>query len=162
MEVLRVVCEQIKEYSKTEAALTELKSRFANATFEVATTKGLALAREARAEIRTWRTSLEKERVRIKAPALEYCKLIDTEAKRITVELLLLEEPIDATIKEEEGRKEKERLAKVEAETKRLAAIQEKIDIIRNIPTHLQNKSAISIKESIDFIRAMPLGEEYE
>lgn len=161
-DVLEVRENQIQEYSKTEAALAELKERYGNAVFDVSITKGLALAREARAEIRAWRTGLEKERVKIKKPALSYCKRIDSEAKRITAELEKLEEPIDQTIKEEEGRKEKERLAKVEAETKRIAEIQARIDIIRNIPLHLQGKNAALIKEVLDSARDTVIGEEYE
>lgn len=161
-DVLEVKGNQIAEYSRTEAALAELREKYGTVVFDVSTTKGLTLAREARAEIRGWRTGLEKERVKIKEPALSYCKRIDSEAKRITAELEKLEEPIDQTIKEEEGRKEKERLAKVEAETKRIAEIQARIDIIRNIPLHLQGKNAALIKEVLDSAKDTVIGEEYE
>ena len=79
---------QIVEYSSTAAALAELRSRYA-APFDVATAKGMALAKEARAEVRGYRTALETLRKEIKAPALERCRLIDDEAKRITPETAL-------------------------------------------------------------------------
>ncbi|MBI3936013.1 MAG: DUF1351 domain-containing protein, partial [Betaproteobacteria bacterium] len=106
----------IVEYSPTEAVLADLRQRYGDARYPVETTDGMTAARHARAEVRKWRTDLEAERVRIKAPALERCRLIDAEAKRITAELLRIETPIDEQIKVEEGRKEAERAAKERAE----------------------------------------------
>ncbi len=74
---------------------------------------------EARAVVRGYRTALETLRKEIKAPALERCRLIDDEAKRITAELLKIEEPIDTAIKAEEQRKEEEKAAKARAEAER-------------------------------------------
>ena len=95
----------ITEYNATEAALTGLRARLKDARYEVTTTAGMDLARKDRRELRTLRTDLENKRVEIKAPALERCRQIDSEAKRITAELLLLEKPIDDQIKAEEARK---------------------------------------------------------
>lgn len=112
----------IAEYTKTEAHVADLRQKYEGAVFDVATAKGMDDAKKARAEIRDDRVWLEKERVRIKAPALERCQQIDSEAKRIKGMLEALEDPIDAQIKAEEGRKETERLARVEAERLRLEA----------------------------------------
>ena len=108
---------EIQEYSKTEAALTMLREKYAGATFEVDTTDGMKLAKEARGEVRSYRTGLEKMRKEIKAPALEHCRLIDAEATRITVELVELEDPIKNQIKAHEDAKEAERQEKIDAET---------------------------------------------
>lgn len=94
---------QITEYNQTAAALTELRSRYVR-QYDVSTTAGMAEAKAARATVRGYRVALEKTRVEIKAPALERTRLIDAEAKRITAELLAIEEPIDAAIKAEERR----------------------------------------------------------
>ena len=83
---------EIVEYSKTQAVLGDLRQRYEGVVYPVTTAKGMIDARKGRAEIREWRTGLEKERVRIKAPALERARLIDSEAKRITAELSKLEE----------------------------------------------------------------------
>lgn len=104
----------IVEYSKTEAALSELREKYSR-KYDVATTAGMTEARQARAEIKKYRTNLEAMRKEIKAPALERCKLIDAEAARITAELEALESPIDETIKAEENRKEAERIAAEQA-----------------------------------------------
>lgn len=100
----------IVEYSKTEAALAELRTKY-NRKYDVTNTAGMTDAKKARAEIRTYRTDLEKMRKEIKAPALERCRLIDAEAARITSELEALEGPIDDAIKVEEARKEAEKQA---------------------------------------------------
>ena len=100
---------EIVEYSKTDAALADLASRYKGVVFEVATREGMGAAIKARAEVRGYRVDLEKIRVEIKAPALERCRLIDSEAKRINDALEALEDPIDQQIKLEETRKERER-----------------------------------------------------
>lgn len=144
---------EITEYSQTEQALAELRNKYANAVFDVSTTKGMTLAREARAEVRGYRVALEKKRVEIKAPALERCRLIDTEAKRITAALEALEGPIDEIIKAEEHRKEEERLARLEAERQRVQAITAKIDTIRALPASLVGKPSVVIKGQLAKLR---------
>ena len=52
----------VVEYSATEAALADLRSRYQNVVFDVATTKGDKAARAARLELVTLRTTLEKKR----------------------------------------------------------------------------------------------------
>lgn len=162
---------QIAEYSQTEQALAELRNKYAATVFDVRTSKGMREAREARAEIKGYRVALEKKRVEIKAPALERCRAIDTEAKRITGELLKLEDPIDETIKAEEARKEEERLAALAAEQRRVAAIVEKIDAIRALPGTLVGKPSVVIKGQLaklreqdlttdDFAEQLPTAEE--
>lgn len=99
----------IAEYSETAAALADLRQKYEKVVFQVATKDGMQVAVKARAELRGYRVALEKKRVEIKAPALERTRLIDAEAKRITAELSALEDPIDSLIKQEEGRKERER-----------------------------------------------------
>lgn len=147
---------QIVEYSTTAAALAELRSRYA-APFDVATAKGMALAKEARAEVRGYRTALETLRKEIKAPALERCRLIDDEAKRITAELLKIEEPIDQQIKAEEQRREAEKAAKARAETARIAAIAARISGIRNRVSAVANQPAAAIRAEWTQVQALEL-----
>lgn len=122
---------KIVEYNETTAQLAALRQRMQAVVYDVTTTKGLDAAKKDRAELRSLRTGLEAKRKAIKEPALEHCRLIDAEAKRITGEISALEDPIDQQIKAEEARKEAEKLAKIEAERKRVAAIHAKIDAYR-------------------------------
>ncbi len=147
---------QITEYSATTAALAELRTRYAS-PFDVATSKGMALAKEARAVVRGYRVALDKLRVELKAPALERTRLIDAEAKRITAELLNIEEPIDRQIKAEEQRKEEEKAAKAKAEAERVATIQARINAIRNRANAVANKSAAEIRAALEQTHALDI-----
>ncbi len=135
------------EYRPTDAALAELRTKYAGAVFVTNTTKGMEAAKEARAELRGYRVALEKKRVDIKAPALERCRLIDSEAKRITAVLEELETPIDQAIKAEEQRKEIEKAEKAQLEAERVAALNARFDAIKDLPR-------LAVGKSVDFIRA--------
>jgi len=150
----------IAEYTRTAAALADLRQRHAGVVYEVTVPKEMKLAKEARAELRGLRTSLEKTRVEIKAPALERCRLIDAEAKRITAELVALEEPIDVQIKTEETRAETARLEKLEAERLRVEAIQQKIQQIRDVPASLVSKPSVIIAGQLAKLRETALDED--
>jgi hypothetical protein len=149
----------IAEYSETAAALAMLRENYAGVIYDVTQSKEMKAAKEARAELRGLRTSLEKKRVEIKAPALERCRLIDSEAKRITAELVALEEPIDVQIKAEEARAEAEKLAKLEAERLRVAALQSRIDAIRNVATNMVGKPSVIIAGQLSLLEAETLDE---
>lgn len=152
---------QIAEYSPTAAALADLRGRFANVVFDVATRDGMKEAVAARAEIRGYRTDLERMRVEIKAPALERCRLIDAEAKRITAELIALEQPIDSTIKVEEQRKAAEKAAKEAAERERVAALVTRVNDIRHRALGVAGKSAAAITKAIADLTALDIGEDF-
>lgn len=144
---------EITEYSPTETALAALRDQYAGKTFEVATPAGMKLAIAARAELRDYRVNLEKMRKQIKEPALRRCQLIDTEARRITTELVALEDPIDAQIKAEEKRREDEKAAKLEAERRRLANHRERIDAIKRYQTQAVGLPAGRIHVLIEQLR---------
>lgn len=149
---------QITEYSKTDAALADLAQRYKGVVFDVTTTAGMQGAKTARAELRGYRVDLEKVRVEIKAPALERCRLIDAEAKRITTALVELEDPIDNTIKKEEKRKEEEAMAKVMAEQRRKDGIQARIEAIRSRALGVPGRSA-AVADAIALLEATAVTE---
>ena len=122
-----VTLSSIEEYNKTAAALVELETRYKGVRYEVTTKLGLLAATTARKELRTLRVALENKRVEIKAPALKRTQEIDAEAKRLTKAIEALEDPIDAQIKEEEQRKENDRLAAERAEQEKREAEQRAI-----------------------------------
>lgn len=151
---------QIQEYTQTAAAIAFLQKKYSGQLFEVTTTKGMEEAKKARAEVKGYRVALEKLRVEIKAPALERTRLIDAEAKRITAELLAIEEPIDQQIKAEEKRKEEEKAAKARAEVNRLAVIAAKMSNIRNQVSLVANQSSTVIQAELDKALALELSQE--
>ena len=152
---------QIVEYSKTEAALADLSQRYKGVVFDVATRDGMMTAIKGRAELRNYRVSLEKLRVELKAPALERTRLIDAEAKRITAELVAMEEPIDEAIKTEETRKEREKAEREEKERQRVAEINEQIAAIGNTPAALVGKPSGEVAEALSGLGAVAIDERF-
>lgn len=124
----------ITEYNPIEVAIAELKDLYSATVWVVDTPERMAAAKTARGEIRKWRLDLEAERKRIKGPALARCKEIDIEAKRITAEILALEEPVDTAIKEVEQAKKHEEAVKARLEEERVARYRAEVDRIRGIP----------------------------
>lgn len=112
----------IVEYTATAKALAELNDKYAGVVYDVGSKEGRAAAIAGRAELRGYRIALEKTRVKIKAPALEHARKIDSEAKMLTERLQNLETPIDDQIKADERRKAAELQAKIDAENARIAA----------------------------------------
>lgn len=151
---------KIQEYSKTAAALAQLRERYQGVVYDVTTTAGMKTAKEARAEVRTIRVALENLRKELKAPALERSRLIDDEAKRITAALLEIEEPIDTQIKAEEERKKAEKAAKEAEERARVATILERIASIRNRPAEFIGKTSAEMRERADFLERFVITDE--
>lgn len=117
---------EIIEYTETERALTLLREQYGK-PFDVTTKAGMEAARAARRLIKSHRVALESARKEIKEPALRRCQLIDAEAKRITAELLALEQPIDAAIQAEERRVAQEKADRERIERERVADIHRRI-----------------------------------
>jgi hypothetical protein len=122
----------IVEYSATEAALAALRQKYAGIVFDLTTVKGDKEARAARLELTTLRTSLEKKRKQFKAPALEFGKKIDSEASRVTAEILALEYPIDDQIKADEARRAAEKAERDRIAAERAQGFRNRIAVIRS------------------------------
>jgi hypothetical protein len=150
----------IAEYTETAAALADLRQRHEGVVYDVTQPKQMKAAKEARRELRDLRVALEKKRQELKAPVLERGRLLDSEAKRITEELVALEEPIDNQIKAEEARVEEERLRKLEEERQRVEAIQARIAEIRNLPGTLIGKPSVILQGKLERLRNEPPVEE--
>jgi len=139
----------VAEFDKVAAGISVLKDRFAGIVYEVQTSKGMEAAKAARAAVREPRYEVERVRKLAKAPIVALGKQIDDRAKAITAELLSIEEPIDQQIKNEEERKEREKQAKIEAELKRIAEIDARIDTIRNWPAQYTGKSSALVEQQL-------------
>ena len=146
----------IAEYNPIAAGLADLRTRYENVAWDLRTVKGNNDARAARKELVSLRTGLEAKRKELKEPVLERAKLIDSEAKRITAELLKLEMPIDEQIKADEARRETERREREAAEAKRVAAIMVRINAIASMPADLAGRSWVVIENAIADLQNAP------
>jgi len=157
----------LTEFDALSSGLAQLQKNYAGLLFEVDTAKGMEHAKAARAVLRKPRYEIERIRKGAKAPLLAIGRKLDSEAARITAEILKLEEPITQQIKNEETRKQREALALAEAEAKRVQAIQERITELRavvevctrynctsaEIAEHTQDIERIAVDESFEEFR---------
>lgn len=162
---LTEVSKAVAEFDRVGNGLADLSKQYRGVVYEVATTKGMDEAKAARVAIREPRYEIERIRKNAKAPILALGKKLDSEAARITSELLKLEEPIDQQIKAEEDRKERERQEKIEAEQKRVADLQDRVAYLRGNPTLTATSGSALIAQHIEDLEAEPVDatlEEFE
>jgi hypothetical protein len=149
----------LTEFSKVDAGLSILSDKYKGVTFDVASTDGKAAAVEARRDLRERRLAIEKIRKEAKAPILALGKTLDAEATRITAAIEALENPIDAQIKAEEQRKEREKQERIAAEQKRVADIQTRIASIAALVLDSVGASVDDIENLIFRADAAAAGE---
>lgn len=82
------------KYDVTEAQIATLRDECAGLTCD--TPQGYEAVRVAIGRLRTIRTQIEKRRVELKADALAFGRLVDSEARRFTVMAEEIEEPLKA------------------------------------------------------------------
>lgn len=153
----------VAEYSPIAAGLAAARARYADVVWDLTTTRGNEEARRARKELVSLRTGLEAKRKEIKAPLLAKAKLVDDEARRITAELLQLEEPIDELIRADERRREEERAAREAAEKARVAGIRERIAAIVAQPVKAARiRSSALLRTAIDTLAAQEIDDSFE
>jgi len=128
---LEVVTKAITDINAVSTGIAALQTQYSGVVYPVTTAAGMEEAKAARLAIRTPRYEVERIRKAAKAPILALGKKLDAEAARIESELLKIEGPIDQQIKAEEDRKEREKQAKIDAELKRVADLQERVAELR-------------------------------
>lgn len=157
------VTKAVAEFDRVAAGIAALKQQYGKVIYNVTTSKGMTDAKAARSAIREPRYEVEKIRKAAKAPILALGKKLDTEAARITRELEQLEQPIDLAIKAEEDRKERERQEKIEAELKRQADIQSRIDKdIRGIVSGAAGRSSLDIAVMLADLEALVIDDWFK
>ncbi len=135
---------EVTEYSTTNAALALLSEKYSIVP-DVNTPDGYEFVKTGIKELTGLRTSLEAARKREKEPYLKAGQIIDAEAKRITSELVKLEDPMKAAKKEVDDRAERER-------QERIARLQAKVDAIKAMPARVRGGSSIEISHMLDHV----------
>jgi colicin import membrane protein len=113
---------QLVTYDVSEAWISQIRTNFQD--LSAATPGGYEEVRLAIANVRDVRVAIEKRRVELKADALAYGRLVDSEAKRFTTLLLEIEDPLKAkkaAIDDAAARK------KAEAEAEKIRAVEAEI-----------------------------------
>lgn len=135
---------KIEEYKPIESGLAELSRKYA-VVHDVNTKEGYEQCKKDAREVGKYRISLESVRKEIKGPALDRCKDIDAEAKRIQAEIAKVEEPLKAAYKAVDERKKKE-------EAEFLAKIESKIEQIRAYKDRSLSATSAEISEFIETV----------
>jgi|GEM_PF-1359821 len=131
-------------------------------TYNIQTKEGMAVAKEHRAILRAIRIDADKERAARKAPITAIGKLLESKYTELESAVTPHEDKFHADIKAEEERIETEKAAKLKAEEDAKAAIQNKIDAIKNKPLEVMNKSVADIEEAIaELSPLVPTPAEY-
>jgi colicin import membrane protein len=116
------------QYDVDEATLAATREKCA--TLSADTPKGYEEVRVAIGALRTTRVGIEKKRVELKADALAFGRLVDSEAKRLTALVSAIEDPLIEKKKAIDDEKDRVRR---EAEAAKLAAIQAEVEANRQI-----------------------------
>jgi len=153
---------QVVEYGITDAALAELKLKYANT--QLTNPKEYKDVVAGIGEVRGLRGKVERHRKALKIDALAWGRKVDAEAKRITAALVEIETPLKALKQADD-----DRVAAEKAEKERIA--QERIDnlkamIERNFGMSrlegLFYKTATEIHEVIADIESLAIDEAYQ
>lgn len=159
---LETVSKALTDINAVSTGIADLKSQYGGVVYEVATTVGMDEAKAARLAVRTPRYEVERIRKAAKAPLLALGKKLDAEASRIESELLKIEGPIDQQIKVEEARKEAERQAKIDAELKRVADLQERVAELRGNQTLTASSGSELIADHINDLEQLIVDYTFE
>lgn len=151
----------VAEFDRVAGGLAALKGLYAGVVYDVRTTKGMDDAKAARLALRKPRYEIEAIRKSAKAPIIALGKKLDSEAARITAEIMTIEGPVDEQIKNEEKRKEDERLARIEAERKRVEDIQAHINYIRGLPLKGSGKTSAHAQSILEEAQGVEIGDEF-
>ena len=139
----------MQELDTVAAGIDALQKKYAGVVYDVTTTKGMAEAKAARKEIRDVRYAVENTRKDKGAELKRIASAINDRASEITDPIRALEDPIDAQIKAEEDRKEAERAERQRQEQERIAAMNARLDNIRNMPLHAVGATAEEIQQAV-------------
>jgi hypothetical protein len=130
----------VPEFTRTALALITYEHQYKDAVFPVATKKGMDEAKEARATLRTTRTSIEKRRKELTAPLLQRQRALKADGDSIMERIAALEQPIDNQIKAHEAAIEAARLADIQKEQNRVDGHRARIAAWRNLPGEIAGR----------------------
>lgn len=143
----------VEVFNQTDAALATLSNKYSELP-DVNTSDGYEFVKNGLNEVVKYRTTLDKERKRIKEPYLNAGRIIDKEAKRITEALVKIEGPLQAAKKEVDDREKREK-------EERLARLRAKVDAIANTVQRARNQPSSVIADLIEEVDAIDTANDF-
>jgi hypothetical protein len=141
--------QHVIEYNITDAALTELAERHAG----INAYEDFTRAKEAKKECQELRLAVETRRKDLKADALAYGRAVDDKARGIQERIAEVEEPLTKQlneIRDAEKRKEEERLAQIDA----------RIQVIRDLGEDLGGRGLPNLRDRLSAVDNSDISEE--
>ena len=140
---------QVSEYNQTQAALAELKEKYGQEVPQCETKQGYERSKAIASECRSIRTALENKRKEIKAPALAFGKMIDSQAKDIKSEIESIEQPHLNAYREQDEIKKQRKLA-----------FEQKLMDLKELPSVASDKSPEAIEQMIEDVACISIDKE--
>ena len=144
---------EIAAFTKTEKDLKKFKKDFAIIP-KTDTEDGYAFVKSACTTLKDARLSVEAARRDAKQPYLDAGKAIDSKAKEISAQIVLLEDPMKAAKKIQD---DKEAIAKA----KRIADLKKKVNAIALHVDDAKGRSSAEILEVIEKVKAIETAEGF-
>lgn len=158
---LALVTQSITELNRLAFEVAALEPKYLGVVFDVKTTAGMKAACEARLAIRKPRYTIQKMQKDAKTPLNALKKGIDDQVDAVIARIAAIEDPIHEQIANEEQRKEDEKRAREAAEAARIAAIQERIDEIRQRPADAVGQSVAEIELYVQALVALQIDDSF-
>jgi hypothetical protein len=152
---------QVVDYNITDAALEALKEKNRN-MLKAWDGKDFDVIKEHKKEALKLRTGIEPMRKEKNADALAWQRAVNAEAARIVKTLEEIEKPLDDILDAEKARIDAEKQAKLEADRKRVQAIQDRIALIKQVPNDCINKPAQVIQNGIDKLNELIANDAFD
>jgi len=160
---IQTVHTAIGEFDKIAAGLAALeKAHPKDIACAVSTPAGMNQAIAGRAAWRTPRIAVEKARKNAKAPVLKLGRDIDAFARTLETKLLEGEANYDDQIKAAEAAAEAARQAKIDAERRRIAGLNLRIDEIKASAIRAVGKPAAEIVSRIQMLTGTDVGASFQ
>lgn len=153
----------LSQFKETEVTLIGLADKYRNVAFNVTTTKGMAEAKAARADIRdNGRLFVTKAAERIKGEVNDLKRVMSTEVDRLVAIVKPHEDAIDAQIKAEETRKAEEKAERERIEAERISGHQANLTKLAGYAAQAEGRSAADIERAIAFVNSIAIGDEWQ
>ena len=155
----------VKVYNPIEqgiALLLDKHGHVLTAPPDVSTAKALARTKTNKQELVKFRTRIEAARKEEKKASLDYGRLVDSEAARITAIAAPIEKAYDDAIFAEETRQAVLEQKALEIEAARKRALQARVDDIRNTVVNVAGKPLADLEVVITELMALPVDTTFE
>ena len=153
----------LAELTAVERGIAKLKADHGATDYDITTPKGLQLAKDRRLAVREVRYQIPHAVKARKAELKEVSEALESEAERITAELLKIETPHDEKIKAREKQLADEKAERERIEDERLKKHSQELAVIRSFLGHCQQPgmTAARIQSGIDTLAVQTYTTEH-